>query len=287
MDTVRAIGLMVASMAAFAVGDALVKLASAFLTPAQGVLLMALFSLALFVGLSIRAGVPLIAPSLWHPAIILRSIVEGLTAVCFFSALAAAPLSLVASIVQAVPLLVTLGAALVLGAKVGPRRWVAIAIGLLGVLIMLRPWSEGLAPGALWAAFAALGLAVRDLAVRFVPENVNTLQMASWGTASLVPAALVLMMITGPHPPLDLPVVGLMVLTAAVTSLGYYLVTAAMRIGDVAAVAPFRYMRLPFALFIAVLFLGERPDALTLVGASIVIGSGLFVLWRERVVTKG
>ena len=110
--------------------------------------------------------------------------------------------------------------------------------------------------------------------------------MATWGMAGLIPAGLILFPITQPHGPLASgPLITVLLATFA-TIIGYYAITAAMRIGEVSVVTPFRYSRLMFSLFIAVLFLNERPDALTLLGAAIVIGSGLFVLWRERVLAQ-
>jgi len=281
-DTSRAIALMIVSMAAFALGDALVKAASEYLSVAQVLIFMALPAVAIFAVLAQRAGQPVFSRDFFARASLLRNGIESLTAICMVSALAAAPLSLVISITQAVPLLVTLGAALVLREAVGPRRWAAILIGLIGVLVMLRPDTSGLSLGALFALGAAVGLAVRDLVTRVTPARIGTLQMATWGMCALVFAGAALMPFTGPHPvipPMGWVIVGFAAIANAV---GYYAITAAMRIGDVAAVTPFRYSRLIFALILAVLVFGERPDALTLLGALIVIGSGLYVMWRER-----
>jgi drug/metabolite transporter (DMT)-like permease len=189
---------------------------------------------------------------------------------------------LVISIIQAVTLFVTLGAALVLKEKVGPRRWFAVTAGFFGVLLMLRPDTSGISYGALLALVAAIGLSTRDLLTRAMPKTVGTLQMATWGTAALIPAGLFLLPITGPHTLPTLSGFGLVLCASLVNAIGYYSITAAMRMGDVSFVTPFRYTRLVFALIIAALFFKEMPDALTLLGAFIVISSGLFVMWRER-----
>ncbi|KMW57574.1 putative membrane protein [Candidatus Rhodobacter oscarellae] len=285
MSNLRAIGLMLFSMATFAIGDALIKVASADLAVGQMVLIIASMGLVFFVALALRAGQPLYAPGFWAPPVILRNLVEACTAICMVSAISATTLSLTISIVQAVPLLVTLGAALFLGEHVGPRRWVAVAVGLLGVMIMLRPSSEGIALGALWAVGAAIGLAVRDIASRLAPPDVTNLQLAIWGTASLIPSSALFMAFTEAAPLAPGPL-AITFVAAAATALGYYAITAAMRTGEVSAVAPFRYTRLLFALVLAMLFLGERPDAATLIGAAVVIASGLFVLLRERALAQ-
>lgn len=273
---------MTLSMGFFAVGDALVKVATGLISPGQGVLLMALFMSVIFAVLCWRGGVPFLAAALTHPVVLLRNGVEAITAVCFFCSLAVAPLSQLVSIVQAVPLVVTLFAALMLGETVGPRRWAAVGVGMLGVLVMMRPWTQGLTWGILFAAIAACGLATRDLAARFVPAEVPTVQLALWGSVSLIPAGLLLTIATGPMAPLPWSGIGVMLATSTMTASGYYLITAAMRTGDVSLIAPLRYLRLPFALVLAVVFLGERPDTWTLLGAIVVVASGCYVMLRER-----
>lgn len=273
---------MTLAMAGFAVGDALVKLASGGLSVAQILLIMSVIGITIYIPLAWRAGDRVIDRGALSPPILARCGIEALTAITMVSALATAPLSLVVSIIQAVPLLVTVGAAVVLRERVGPRRWAAVGVGLIGVLMMLRPDTGGGMTGALLALLAALGLASRDIVTRIAPKSATNLQMATWGMASMIPAGLILLPITGPQPALGGPTLSFALLAALVNAVGYFAITAAMRVGEVSAVTPFRYTRLLFSLFIAVIFLAERPDALTLFGAALVIGSGLFVLWRER-----
>lgn len=290
METRRAIALMLVAMATFALGDALVKAASDVMSVAQILIFMALPAVFIFAALARRAGQSVVSRDFFARTALLRNGVEALTAICMVSALALAPLSLVISITQAVPLLVTLGAAIALREVVGPRRWAAVLLGLFGVLLMLRPDTSagygGLSLGALFALGAAFGLAVRDLITRVTPARIGTLQMSTWGMLALVVAGAALMPFTGPHP--SIPLGGWMIVGAAAiaNAVGYYAITAAMRLGDVSAVTPFRYSRLVFALFIALLIFDEQPDALTLIGAAIVIGSGLYVMWRERTLAQ-
>ena len=273
---------MVLSMATFAMGDAFVKLSSGAMSVSLVLIFMALPGLIIFATLAHRSAQSPFAYEFFAKPVVWRNIVEAITAICMVSALALAPLSLVISIIQAVPLFVTLGAALVLKEKVGPRRWFAVTAGFFGVLLMLRPDTSGISYGALLALIAAIGLSTRDLLTRAMPKTVGTLQMATWGTAALIPAGPFLLPITGPHTLPTLGGFGLVLCASLVNAIGYYSITAAMRMGDVSFVTPFRYTRLVFALIIAALFFKETPDALTLLGAFIVIGSGLFVMWRER-----
>jgi drug/metabolite transporter (DMT)-like permease len=155
-------------------------------------------------------------------------------------------------------------------------------VGFIGVLVILRPGTEGFSPASLLTVVCVLLLVVRDLATRVIPAAIGTFQLTTWAYLSLIPAGLILMRIAGDAPaPIDsahwADLAG-----AVVTGLfGYWAVTAAMRSGDVSAIAPFRYTRLVFAVVLAMLFLGERPDLATMIGAALIIGSGLYTLARE------
>lgn len=276
---------MVLAMATFAMGDALVKTSAGNMSIAQVLIFMATPGVILFAIVGQRAGQPPISKEFFARPVMLRNAVEGMTAICMVSALAMAPLSLVIAIIQAVPLFVTLGAALILKEKVGPRRWIAVIVGFIGVMLMLRPDASGISFGALVALLAAVGLSARDIITRAMPMRIGTLQMATWGSAALIPAGLLMMPFTGPHA-MPSSTAWIIILCASMANaIGYYSITAAMRLGDVSYVTPFRYTRLVFALIIAALFFHERPDTLTLIGAFIVISSGLFVMWRERKTT--
>ena len=278
--------MMVLSMGAFALGDTFVKISSGNMSVGQVLIFMATPGAILFAVLAQRAGQSPFSREFFMPRVVMRNCVEGMTAICMTSALALAPLALVISIIQAVPLFVTIGAALILKEKVGPRRWFAVVAGFVGVLLMLRPDTSGISFGALLALCAALGLSARDLFTRSMPPQIGTFQMATWGTAALIPAGLLLSLFSGPHEMPSLSAWGIVLCAALANAAGYYAITAAMRIGEVSYVTPFRYTRLIFALIIATLFFRETPDALALIGAAIVIGSGLFVMWRERKATN-
>lgn len=276
---------MVFSMAGFAIGDTFVKLSAGTMSVGQVLIFMATPGMIIFAVLAHHAGQSPFSRDFFARPVLLRNCVEGTTAICMTSALALAPLALVISIIQAVPLFVTLGAALILKEKVGPRRWFAVIAGFFGVMLMLRPDASGMSIGAVFALLAAIGLSARDLITRITPSRIGTLQMATWGSAALIPAGVVLMAFTGPHHMPSISGWSFVLCAALANALGYYAITSAMRSGEVSYVTPFRYTRLIFALLIATLFFKEEPDVWTLLGATIVIGSGLFVMWRERKAT--
>lgn len=282
MKQSRAIGLVLLSMASFAMGDMFIKFATRTVPVTEIIFIMGLGGTILFAGLALRAGDPLWSPAFRHPVVLLRNFAEIVAAYGIISSLSLAPLSLVSAITQVTPLLVTIGAALVLKETVGPRRWIAILVGLGGVLLILRPETSGPALGALLALLAAIALAARDLCTRGVPASTTNLQLASYGFAAVTVAGALMM---GGSADAILPdPLNWAVLLGAIlaTALGYFTITAAMRTGDVSLVTPFRYTRLIFAGLLGVVVFGERPDAMTLIGAVILIASGLYVIWRER-----
>ena len=286
MDNLRAITWMVLAMLGFALTDMFIKLASASLPVGQIVLILGGGGAAIFAGLARARGVPVLAPALGSPLVLARCGLEVLGTLCFTSALALAEISFVSAIQQAVPLVVVAGAALVLGETVGPRRWIAVGVGFAGVLLIVRPSAAGVPAGALLALGAVLALAFRDVVTRRIVAEVHTLQLATWGLAVLVPAGLGLLAFTGGFRSMDAAGTAYCLAGVFTGAGAYYAITASMRIGEVSAVSPFRYTRLLFALVIGFVVFGERPDALTLAGAAIVIGSGLFILMRERALAR-
>lgn len=274
--------LMVGSMLAFAFEDLFLKRAAMALPPGQVVAMVGVAGAACFWAIAAMKRQPILTREALRGAALLRSLSEGVATMLYVTALALIPLTVNSAILQASPLAVTMGAALVLREPVGWRRWTAIGVGFIGVLVILRPGTEGFSPASLLTVVCVLLLVVRDLATRVMPAAIGTFQLTTWAYLSLIPAGLILMRIAGDAPaPIDsahwADLAG-----AVVTGLfGYWAVTAAMRSGDVSAIAPFRYTRLVFAVVLAMLFLGERPDLATMIGAALIIGSGLYTLARE------
>ena len=201
---------------------------------------------------------------------------------CYVSALALIPLSLVSAILQATPIFVTMGAALWLREPVGWRRWSAVLVGLAGVLVILRPGLDAFEPLALLAVAGSVQLAIRDVVSRRIPAAIRSEQLSLWAYAFLAPAAALLAWLTTGAEAAAPADWGILALAVGVGAGAYMLLTTATRLGDVTAVIPFRYSRLIFALVLGIAFLGERPDAATLAGAAIVVGSGLYAWLRER-----
>ena len=283
MDNLRGALLMILAMAGFAVEDALIKLLSAHWPTGQVIASIGFFGAPVFALWCLMRGLPLVTPRFWHPAIVLRNGSEALGTLLFVTSLTLVPLSLASAILQAAPLLVTLGAALFLGEQVGWRRWSAIGAGLVGVLLILRPGTGDFEPAALLAFAGTCGLAARDVATRRVPADIRSPQLSWLAFVILVPTGLILLTLGNQTPgaligPATLPFMA----TVAIGVIAYALIVAATRTGDVGFVTPFRYSRLVFSLVLGIVVLGESPDLLTLIGAVIVIGMGLYTFLRER-----
>ncbi len=281
-DNLRGILLMLLAMAFFALGDVGIKLLAGLMPPGQIMGCLGLLGTLIF-GIWTKArGTPLLPPALLHPAVAVRFIAEMIAGIGMVMALTLTPLSLVTALLQANPLLVAMGAALFFGETVGWRRWCAIAVGLLGVLIILRPGMEGFNPNAFWAIIALLGFTARDLATRAAPKSLETLQLSTFGVSALIPTGALLFVFAGPPVAASALSWGILLGAILATLAGYYAITAAMRIGEIAAVTPFRYSRLIFGLILGITVFSERPDALTYLGASLILATGLYAAWREK-----
>lgn len=281
MENLRGIALMVASMAGFALEDMFVKQIAEVMSVGQILATLGLGGALAFGAMAMMRGQRLWSRALLTRPVLLRNLGEVTGTLGFVYALALTPLAVASSILQATPLVVTLGAAVFMGAQVGWRRWSAIAVGLFGVLLIVRPGLSGFDPAALFAVLAVFGLALRDLATRATPRSVGSLQLSTYAFAMLVPLGLGLMAMGDGPVPVDAATWALLAGALVMGVAAYYAIVEAMRVGEVAVVTPFRYTRLIFALIIAMLVFGEQPDTLTLAGAAIIIGSGLYTLWRE------
>lgn len=281
-DNLRGTVLMVVSMALFAVEDVFLKLAAAQMPVGQVLMIFGAFGLLGFGLLVLGRGQRILDPAMLHPALLLRAIGEAVGRLGYTLAIALTPLASASAILQATPLVVVLGAALVFGERVGWRRILAILGGFAGVLIILRPGLDGFMPASLWAVLGMFGLALRDLATRAAPRALSHLQLGFWGFAVLLPTGGAMLAASGGAVTRAPGITGALALGAAIGVAAYYLVIAAMRTGEISAVTPFRYSRIIFAVVLGVAIFDEWPDGATLAGAAVVVGCGVYTVLRER-----
>ncbi|WP_424978351.1 DMT family transporter [Leisingera sp. S232] len=283
MNNLHGILLVIASMAFFTLEDMFIKRLSSTLPVGQILILLGIGSGLVFAVMARMQGHRLFAPRSWRLRPVLRAATEAVSAMGFASALALVDISVVAAVFQATPLVITMGAALFLGEQVGWRRWLAICVGFAGVLLIIRPGLDSFEPAALLVVIAVLGVATRDLMTRVMDSAVPSSIVSFQAFLAVIPAGLLLLVFTpGEVQVMEQNEYLMMAGGVLFGVLGYYGIVIAMRVGDASAVTPFRYTRLLFSILAGMLVFGERPDALTLTGAALIIGSGLYTFVREQ-----
>lgn len=285
-DNLRGSLLMIAAMAGFAIEDGFIKQAATGLPTGLIVLCLGVFGAGIFMVMARLQGARTLTRDALHPAVLIRNLGEMLGTWGFITAIAALPLAQVLAIFQVMPLLVTMGAALFLGETVGWRRWSAIAVGLIGVMIVIRPGFAGFQMETIWLILGTAAMSMRDLVARKIPRAFSNAQVSSWGLWSVSILGAGMLAVSGgaqqPAPMQMLFLLGGIVFGSA----GYWAITTASRIGEVSVVTPFRYVRLVFAILIGAVFFAETPDTYTLLGAGVIIASGLYSFARERALSK-
>lgn len=283
MDNLRGILLVVVAMAAFTVEDMFIKRLSTDMPVGQILIAIGLGSAGVFAGLARLRGHRILVRAAWRPIFLARALCEALAAVFFVTALSLVDISVVASVFQTTPLVITMGAALFLGEEVGWRRWTAIVIGFCGVLLIIRPGLDGFEPRALLVLVSVVMVATRDIITRRIDVAVPSSVISFQGFAVLVPAGALLLAVFPGAPVAPAPIGWAMLGFAVMFGAGaYYCIVSAMRIADASVVTPFRYTRLLFSLLVGVTVFGERPDLPTLTGAALIIATGLYTYLRER-----
>ena len=273
--------LMMASMACFVLNDTFMKALAGEIPLNQLLFVRGVLTTLAVAIMAWRMNGLMVRPSRRDSGIIaIRTCAEICAAYFFLTALFNMPLANVTAILQALPLTVSLGAALVFREPIGWRRLLAILVGFVGIVLIVRPGTEGFNVYSLYGLAAVCCVTLRDLSTRKLSREIpsifvtlvnSTAIMVVFGLASLA-SDWVAMDVRA----------NMLTLSAAVLIIGGYLFSImVMRVGEISFVAPFRYSGLIFALALGWLAFGEWPDMLTLLGAGIVMGSGLFTLYRE------
>tara|TARA_R110000764_G_scaffold25831_3_gene61697 strand:- start:4165 stop:5055 length:891 start_codon:yes stop_codon:yes gene_type:complete len=277
---------MIGAMAAFAVEDSFVKAAALTLPVGQILILFGLGG-ALCFALSARAsGAALFPRAALSRVMQIRSLFEISGRLFYVLAIALTPLSSATVILQATPLLVVAGAALVFGEQVGWRRWSAIVIGLIGVIVIVQPGSDAFSALSIFAIIGMIGFAGRDLASRAAPKSLGTAILGFYGFLALIVAGVAFSLWEAKPFLWPTPVASLWLVGAILAGVGAYaMLMRAMRVGDVSAVTPFRYTRLLFGIGLGVFVFGETPTTATFVGAGLIVVSGAFIMWRGKRIT--
>ena len=274
---------MVAAMAAFAVEDALIKAAARSLPTAEILILFGAGGAILFAAYARMTGQPLATRAVLSRVMQLRMVFEITGRLFYALAITLTPLSSATVILQATPLVVVAGAAMVFGEKVGPRRWLAILIGLVGVIIIIGPGTDSFSALSILAVIGMLGFAGRDLASRAAPAGLGTAILGFYGFLAIILAGAIYAVWDGTTFLRPDSHASLCLLGAVLAGIcAYASLMKAMRTGEVSAVTPFRYSRLLFGIALGVVIFGETLTPAMLIGSALIVCSGLFILWRGK-----
>ena len=220
--------------------------------------------------------------------------------ITFFLGLAALPLAEGVAIFFISPLLITIFSVVFLKEIVGPRRWAAVTLGLIGVLVILRPGSATFQTASLLPLSAAFGYATLHMLTRYIGKTESAASMSFYIQLTFLAVCLILGLIIGDgkfagwnDPSLEFLFrawswpssdhYSILILIGTTSAFGGFFISQAYRISEAAVVAPFEYIALPIAIFWGVIVFGEFPDKTTFIGIALILGSGLYIIWRETI----
>ncbi len=284
-DNLRGITLMSLGFFAFAAGDVQAKLLTDHLSPLQivwfrqsGLLLGVLVLLALRGVQMLRTPKPLLQ--------IGRGVAAIASATCFITAIGFVPLADATAVSFVAPFITTLLGALVLRERVGPRRWIAVAVGFLGMLIVIRPGQGVFHPAILLVVLAASMFSLRQVLSRWLSGTdsvATTVAYTSLTSSAIATLALPFVWTT----PDSLQVWGLILGMMTVAALGEVLVIRALDIAQAVVLAPLHYSLILWSTFYGYVIFADLPDGWTVLGCAIIVASGLYTLYRERLRARG
>jgi drug/metabolite transporter (DMT)-like permease len=273
---------MLIAMAFFVGGDAMMKVMSSRLPTGETMLIRGIIATTLIWSLTIYTGA---ARNMWRHMsglLALRTMADVGGAATFQSGLARLPFADAGAILQINPLVVTAGAAIFLGEKVGWRRWSATAIGLVGVLLIIRPGGSTFQWASLLMLAATLCAATRDLSTSRLGGAVPTLMITAFSTTAVTISSLAFSLFeTWVRPSFEH--IAMLAVPAICMLIGQFCVVVSIRSGEVSAVVPFRYSAILWTLLLSFLIWREVPDWQTLLGIAIVVSAGLYTFYREQV----
>ncbi len=293
-DNLRGVIYMCVSMLAFTVNDTFMKSVTSEVPLFQVIFLRGILaSLGLAaVGMATRVFRQKLGKADLR-LIGIRGLADVFATICFLVALLHMPLANLSAIMQALPLVLTLVAALVFGDRIGWRRLLAILFGFVGVMVIIRPGTDAFSLWSVLGVLSVLCVVVRDLSVRKLGAHVPSVVIALGAAILVALMGLGLSLLPSRALGLDLQhLSGWQALTfgqgayitaaASFVIVGYLCAVTAMRWGDMGVVAPFRYTSLLWAVVLGFVAFGDLPDGWTLIGAAVVVASGIYTLLRER-----
>ncbi len=269
----------------FGTNDAMTKLASLYLPISQIVALRGIFAFLLALAIILYRRELFAFVRIRNPALVLRALVEGFTGIVLIYSLSKMPLANVTAILMIQPFLLTMVGAVFLGEIVGWRRWMAIAAGFAGMLLVMKPATSGFNSTTLLVLFATLLILARDLLTRKIPHDIP-ISMVVFGTSLVssfvgLAGSLVEPWIAPSTTGVFITLIAALFLVAA-----FYLMTLAFRGTDVSVISPFRYAMIVNAVFLGFVLFGDIPDFISIMGMAVIVAAGLYMLHREAVTRR-
>lgn len=280
-DNITGALLMMGSMACFVLNDTFMKLLAGQVPLNQLLFLRGTLTSFAVAVMAWRMRGLVVRPSRTDGWLIFWRTLSELGAAYFFlTALFNMPLANITAILAALPLTVTLGAAIAYREPIGWRRMLAIMVGFTGVMLIIRPGTEGFTIYSLYGLAAVACVTMRDLTTRGLSKEMPSIFVTLVNSVAIM-VVFGLASLLEPWAEMDLRASALTFGAGVLIIGGYLFSIMVMRVGEISFVAPFRYSGLIFALGLGWLAFGDWPDPVTLLGAGIVMGSGLFTLYRE------
>ena len=282
---IKGIVAMCAAVALFTVNDTLVKLVAGQMAPHQILLVRGCFASFFALVLVFAAKEQRCLVMLAQPFVLARCCIEGFIAFTFISALTVLPLADITAILLVSPLIITVIAAVFFKENVRWRRWAAVILGFIGMLLVVKPGAYGMQSASLLALASALGVAARDLMTRHLPMTIPSRVVAAGTTMATTVLGFILALFQ-PWIAFEGRTLLMLVGAAVVVSLGNLAIIVAFRDVDVSVVSPYRYTVIVWAVVAGAIVFGDIPSGVSWLGIALIIGSGLYTLYREAVVLK-
>ena len=274
---------MITSMAFFAVEDSLIKFVTSTIPIGQILIMFGLGGASIFLLVAHFKNEKIMLRDMLLLPMYVRALFEIIGRLFYVLAISLIPLSTATVIIQATPIVVVAGAAIIFGEKVGWRRWTAILLGLFGVIVIIQPTAESFSFLSILALIGMIGFAGRDLASRAAPENLSVFILGLHGFIALAFSGLIYTIWDDANfVMIDIDTIGFMVGAVVFGVAAYSCLMKAMRTGEVSAVTPFRYTRLIFGVSLGVFFFNESLNYSTVLGTILIVISGLFILSRNK-----
>lgn len=277
----RGVIAMGGGMASFVTNDALVKYVSESLPASQLIFLRGVFATLLLLAICQAMGATARMASLLERRVVLRALFDSFATVTYLTSLFHLPIANATAINMATPLFITLFAVIAFRERVSASRWVAIATGFTGVLLVVQPSGAAFNAYALLCLAGTLLHASRDLMTRVIDRGIPSI-LITFSTALSVTLLAGLWGLFQPWLPVTWEQLGLLAAASVFLSGGYFLLTVSMRGGEMSLIAPFRYTGLLFALVLGYLVWRDVPNALAWGGIALLVAAGLYILHGER-----